>query len=98
MPRRKAEPPPKLSWRRCALATPARSRGGRPTRDALTPGFGDIDSTIHYWALPRNDAYVSFTEDGYLRLEVLAMPDRTALDEYHPDNPETRIPIVEGSN
>ena len=74
-------------------------RGGRPRGgDALTPGFGDIDSTIHYWALPRNDAYLSVTEGGYLRLEVLAMADRAALDQYHPDNPESRIPIVEGSS
>jgi hypothetical protein len=84
---------------RARFGRPPDRIGGRPNGgDALTPGFGDIDSTIHYWALPRNDAYVSFTEDGYLRLEVLAMPDRAALDEYHPDNPETRIPIVAGSN
>ena len=83
---------------RAHFGRPFDRRGGRPNGgDALTPGFGDIDSTILHWALPRNDVYVSFTEDGYLRLEVLAMPDRAALDQYHPDNPETRIPIVDGS-
>ena len=74
-------------------------RGGHPRGgDALTPGFGDVDSVIRHWALPRNDVYVSVSnDDAYLTLQVVAMPDRGALDQYHPDNPETRIPIVEGS-
>lgn len=77
---------------------PADRRGGRPRGgDALTPRFGEVDETIHHWALPRNDVYVFVTEDGFLRLKVVAMADRGALDEYHPDNPESRIPIVEGS-
>ena len=72
-----------------------------PDRRGLTPGGGDAlaprqtPQTVHYWALPRNDAYLTFGERGYVSLDVLAMADRGALDRYHPDNPEMRI-YVEG--
>lgn len=64
-----------------------RPRGG----DFLTPR-SDPEQIAHYWALPRNDAYVTISDDGYVQLEVLAMADRATLDQYSPDRPEHRIP------
>lgn len=61
-------------------------RGG----DFLTPRF-DPQSTGDYWALPRHDVYI-LSSDGYLSLEVVAMPDRSRLDQYSSDRPEHRIP------
>ena len=84
------------------VAAMTRGFGRPPDRRGLTPGGGDAlaprqtPQSIHYWTLPRNDAYVSFGDRGYLRLEVLAMTDRAALDRYHPDHPEMRI-YVEGN-
>ena len=68
-----------------------RPRGG----DFLTPRFDQV-WTAHYWAMPRNDAYLSINDHGYVRLEVLAMANRAALDEYSSDRPEIRIPFPEG--
>lgn len=62
-------------------------RGG----DFLTPRF-DAEQVGHHWALPRNDAYLTIGEEGDVRLEVLAMADRGALDQFSPDRPEHRIP------
>lgn len=66
-------------------------RGG----DFLTPRF-DSELYGRYWALPRNDVYVTTGDDGYVSLEVVAMPNRAALDRYSPDNPELRVPTLEG--
>ena len=75
---------------------PSDRRGALPRGgDFLTPRL-DTERFSYYWALPRNDAYVTTGEDGYLRLELLAMPDRAALDQHHPDRPENRIPAEEG--
>ena len=85
------------------VAAMTRAFGRQPDRRGLRPGGGDAlaprrtPQIIHYWQLPRNDAYVSFGDSGYLRLEVLAMTDRNGLDPYHPDHPERRI-YVEGSS
>src|SRR5688572_63255 len=63
------------------VAAMTRGFGRPPDRRGLRPGGGDAlaprqpDQYIHYWALPRNDAYVSFS-DGFLRLEVVAMTNR----------------------
>lgn len=62
-------------------------RGG----DFLTPR-SDSEQFAHYWALPNNDAYVTISDDGDVRLEVLAMADRATLDQHSPDRPEHRIP------
>lgn len=62
-------------------------RGG----DFLTPRF-DKASTGYYWAMDQHDVYLIAGEEEHLRLEVVAMPDREALDEYSPNNPERRIP------
>jgi len=65
-------------------------RGG----DFLTPRF-DKASTGYYWAMDQHDVYLTVGEDEHLRLEVVAMPDRGALDEYSSDNPEVRIPKLD---
>ncbi|GAB5487705.1 MAG: hypothetical protein Pars2KO_12750 [Parasphingorhabdus sp.] len=62
-------------------------RGG----DFLTPRF-DKPSTGYYWAMQQHDVYLTVNETKNLRLEVVAMPDRGAVDEYSSDNPEQRIP------
>jgi hypothetical protein len=63
--------------------------------DFLTPRF-DSERYGRYWALPRNDVYVTTGDDGYVSLEVVAMPNRAALDPHSPDNPERRVPTLEG--
>lgn len=63
-------------------------RGG----DFLTPRF-DTPNTGYYWAMDRNDAYLTVSDDGHVRLSVLAMPDRSKIDQYSPDRPENRIPM-----
>ena len=74
---------------------PADRSGERPRGgDFLMPRFDSAKLAFH-WAMPRNDAYVTLGGDGYVRLEVLAMPDRTKLDQYSPDRPEARIPTQE---
>ncbi len=86
------------------LAGMTRHFGRRADRHGLVPRGGDFltprfDSAPmgDYWALPRHDVYMLSGDDGYLRLEVVAMPDRSRLDQYSSDRPEHRIPPQEGS-
>ena len=73
-------------------------RLGAPARQGAVPRGGDFltpreteDKTGYYWPLPTSDVYLTAFDDQTVRIEVLAMPDRAALDEYSPDRPEARI-------
>jgi hypothetical protein len=61
-------------------------RGG----DFLTPRF-DSNPRGWYWQMPTHDAYLTAT-DHNASFEVVAMPDRSKLDQYSSDRPENRIP------
>ncbi|HKR24893.1 MAG TPA: hypothetical protein VJS15_06505, partial [Allosphingosinicella sp.] len=81
------------------VAAVARHFGRPPDRSGVSPRGGDFltprsdpERVAHHWALPGNDAYVTISEEGDVRLEVLAMADRATLDRYSPDRPENRIP------
>lgn len=62
-------------------------RGG----DFLTPRF-DKARYGRYWPMPGHAAYLTTADNGYMSLQLVAMPDRDRLDRYHPDNPLHRIP------
>lgn len=62
-------------------------RGG----DFLTPRF-DRAPHAYYWQRPQHDVYLVAHGSRDVRVEVYAIADRTALDEYSPDRPERRIP------
>ena len=66
-------------------------RGG----DFLTPRF-DQPWLARYWQLPRHDLYLATKGRRFVRVEIVAMADRTSLDRFSPDRPEARIPIEEG--
>lgn len=66
-------------------------RGG----DFLTPR-NDLQQTGHYWALPRSNVFLQISPDGFARIEVVAIPNRDALDQYSPDRPENRLVILPG--
>ena len=71
---------------------------GAPARQGMVPQGGDFltpreneDKTGHYWPLPHSDIYLTVFDGQSVRIEVVAMPDRSALDEFSPDRPEARI-------
>lgn len=65
-------------------------RGG----DFLLPRF-DTPSTGYYWAMDQHDIYLTAGEDDHIQLEIVAMSDRSKIDEYSYDNPEHRIPTLD---
>lgn len=71
--------------------TGAVPRGG----DFLTPR-SDAQRTGHYWSLPQHDVFLETSPDGHVRINVVAMPDRAALDQFSPDRPENRVVILPG--
>jgi hypothetical protein len=63
-------------------------RGG----DGLTPRFfPDPDPAGYHWAMPTHDVYLTVFPEGGANIDVVAMPDRNALDEYSSDRPSHRI-------
>jgi hypothetical protein len=58
--------------------------------DQLTPRATD-DRTGYHWSLPQHDVYLTDFDGQSVRIEVVAMPSRDALDAYSPDRPESRI-------
>lgn len=62
-------------------------RGG----DFLTPR-SDKPLTGYYWAMSQNEVYLKVDDDGNLTLDMVAMPDRSKIEEYSSDHPERRIP------
>ena len=72
------------------LGAPARQGAVPQGGDQLTPRATE-EKTGYYWPLPHNDVYLTTFDDQTVRIEVLAMPDRSALDQYSPDRPEARI-------
>lgn len=80
------------------------SRFGRPPdRSGVVPRGGDFltprsdpPQQGHYWAMPRHDIYLQTADGGYASVEIVAMPDRDALDRHSPDRPEHRLIIPSG--
>ena len=63
-------------------------RGG----DGLTPRFfPDPNDRGYYWALPQHDVYLQTSTDDFASIDIVAMPDRTDLDQYSSDLPSHRI-------
>ena len=78
--------------------------GRKPDLAGARPQGGDFimprrseEIGSRYWRLPSHDVYLEQFEGGALRIEVVAMPDRSALDPYSGDSPTSRI-YVEGTN
>ena len=74
--------------------------GHGPDRKGTLPRGGDFmapksgpPNIGYYWAMPHNDVYLTASEDGFVRLSVLAMADRAKLNTISPDRPEYRIPL-----
>ena len=72
------------------LGAPARQGAMPQGGDQLTPRATE-DKTGYYWHFPRHDIYLTDFDGQSVRIEVVAMPDRDALDQYSPDRPEARI-------
>ncbi len=72
--------------------TGAVPRGG----DFLTPR-NDPQQTGYYWSLPRHDVYLQTSPGLFANIDVVAMPNRAALDQYSSDRPENRIVILTGA-
>ncbi|MCC6241839.1 MAG: hypothetical protein IT353_03315 [Gemmatimonadaceae bacterium] len=53
-----------------------------------------VDRAPHayYWQRSQHDVYLVAHGSRDVRVDVYAIADRTALDEYSPDRPERRIP------
>lgn len=62
-------------------------RGG----DFLTPRF-DKASKGYYWAMPQHDIYLTVNEHNNIHLQIVAMSDRSVIDEFSHDSPERRVP------
>jgi hypothetical protein len=64
-----------------------RSAGG----DWLTPRWFEPDIRVRYWRRPSHDIYWVSSLDDHATLEVVAMPDREALDEFSTSRPAAKF-------
>lgn len=74
--------------------------GRKPDRAGVRPAGGDQltgpngePTPSLLWQLPKHDVYMLRFGNGTVRAEIVAMPDRAALDRYDPDHPSMRIHV-----
>lgn len=76
---------------------------GRPVRvgtrspggDWLTPRWFEREIHAQYWRLPTHDVYWVSSDPKFAAIEVVAMPDRTKLDQWSRAKPDSRVYIPE---
>jgi hypothetical protein len=67
--------------------TGTRSAGG----DWLTPRWFEPEIRVRYWRRPQHDVYFVTSVEDHAAIEVVAMPDRDALDQWSTSRPEAKF-------
>jgi hypothetical protein len=70
-----------------STATGIRPAGG----DWLTPRWFEPEIRVRYWRRPQHDVYWVSSAEDHVTLEVVAMPDRAALDRWSTSRPEAKF-------